>query len=245
MPRLRVLVPNAVTSLSLVFATASLIVSLAGEFETAAWFVVWCVLLDKADGALARRLDACTDFGLQLDSLVDLVAFGVAPATLAYGVLAGPSGVGVSTPVAGGVVTAYLLCAAWRLALYNATPEASTSASFRGIPSTLAGGIVVTGYLTWLSLGASAGTLAAAGPTVLLGLGLLMISPLPLPKIARRKYRLVHVGQTVAITFAYVVGILRVLPEALFVLAVGYTLIGLLVRWVPSRHGSRPAEGAA
>ena len=76
------LVPNAVTTLAIVTAVFSILRSVGGEREAAAWLIVWCTLLDKADGFLARLLDAQSEFGFQLDSLADLLSFGVAPAVL-------------------------------------------------------------------------------------------------------------------------------------------------------------------
>ena len=58
---LKYLVPNAVTALSLLLGLASVAASAHGEFEIAAWMVLWCTLLDKADGTAARLLDAIAD----------------------------------------------------------------------------------------------------------------------------------------------------------------------------------------
>ena len=76
----RYVIPNAVTSASLVVGLLVMVAAMDGRFEAAGWLMVMCVLLDKLDGTTARLLGATSKFGVQLDSLADLVVFGVAPA---------------------------------------------------------------------------------------------------------------------------------------------------------------------
>lgn len=227
MQRKRLLIPNTITSLSLVFATCSVFASLQGRFEWAGWLIVWCVLLDKADGAAARVLDACSDFGLQMDSLVDLVAFGIAPVTLTYALLVGPQGVGMETMSVVPSCLIYVICVTARLALFNVTESAPKDPYFRGIPSTLGGALIATGFLSWQEFG-EAREVLSYGPTILLGLGILMVCPLRLAKLAARKNRLVNATQAVAVVLTYMCGILRMLPQALFALGATYMLLGLI-----------------
>ncbi|MCB0286696.1 MAG: CDP-alcohol phosphatidyltransferase family protein, partial [Calditrichaeota bacterium] len=58
----------------------------AGEnrFVTAAWLIIAAAVLDVLDGKLARLTDSASDFGVQYDSLADVISFGLAPSTLAY-----------------------------------------------------------------------------------------------------------------------------------------------------------------
>ena len=83
----RYLIPNAITALSLLLAFTSIVEASRGNFESAAWLIVWCVLLDIADGKVAGWVNARSSFGIQFDSLADLLAFCAAPATLVYFVL--------------------------------------------------------------------------------------------------------------------------------------------------------------
>jgi hypothetical protein len=81
---LRYLVPNAVTAGSMVLALAAIIQASRGRHESAAWLIVSCALLDRVDGVAARWMKACSEFGVQFDSLADLLAFCAAPALLVY-----------------------------------------------------------------------------------------------------------------------------------------------------------------
>ena len=76
--------PNGITFLSLVSGLISIIFSTQGLILLAAWCVLLCNFLDYWDGFLARKLDQSSNFGLQLDSLVDMVSFGVAPMLLVW-----------------------------------------------------------------------------------------------------------------------------------------------------------------
>jgi CDP-diacylglycerol--serine O-phosphatidyltransferase len=87
MSKTKFVVPNAFTSISFLLAVWSpLIVSGVINVEKPLWlaanFILFCVLLDKLDGFAARLLNASSEFGAQLDSMADLIAFGVAPGFL-------------------------------------------------------------------------------------------------------------------------------------------------------------------
>ena len=81
------MVPNAITSASLLIAIVVVFKAMEGKFEEAAWLVVLCVLLDKLDGTAARALRASSRFGMQLDSLVDFLAFGISPGLTVFMVI--------------------------------------------------------------------------------------------------------------------------------------------------------------
>jgi len=218
--------------------------SIQGNLEWAAWLVLWCVLLDKADGSVARLLNATSDFGLQMDSLVDLVAFGVAPAALIHAALSDAGTAGVQSMVSAGVVMIYVVCVASRLALYNVSPGASTSSTFRGIPSTLGGAIIASAYLTWSAHIGAPEVLSKAMPALLLILGGLMISPFPLPKVAPRRNKAFNILQAGAIVATYIIGFARILPEFLFAEAFGYLLVGLCAGTMAARRAAEEAAEA-
>lgn len=157
------------------FAACSLVV--AGRAELAALMVLVAVLLDSLDGALARSLKATSEFGGQLDSLADVMSFGLAPAVLAGSLL--PYGAG---PLAWGLVVLYPLCATWRLARYNLSHAAGDEGEgeFTGLPSTGAGAAAVTGVMLYLRLLEGKGLVGAGFlPAMMAVLGLLMVSRIP------------------------------------------------------------------
>ncbi len=80
----RYLVPNSITFLSLICGIVSIMSSATGNLQLAGGLILTSYILDMFDGEMARRLNAGTPFGLQLDSLVDMVSLGTAPAVLVF-----------------------------------------------------------------------------------------------------------------------------------------------------------------
>jgi len=104
------------------------------EFLLAAVMILVCMILDGMDGKVARRLDAASPFGKELDSLADLVSFGVAPAILVYTFKLAELGV-LGLIIALG----FALCGAIRLAKFNTL---NITGYFIGVPITAAGSLV-------------------------------------------------------------------------------------------------------
>jgi CDP-diacylglycerol--serine O-phosphatidyltransferase len=77
-------IPNFVTSLNLVSGSISIIFALKGNLELAAWFIGLAAVFDFMDGMLARLLNAKSEIGVQLDSLADVISFGLAPAMIVF-----------------------------------------------------------------------------------------------------------------------------------------------------------------
>jgi CDP-diacylglycerol--serine O-phosphatidyltransferase len=148
-----------------------------GNAPLGALLVLLAVLLDAVDGALARSLDASSEFGAELDSLADVISFGVAPAMLVGSLLA------PDVRSAGwALLLAYPLCAAWRLARFNVRhgERPATRASFVGLPTTGAGAAAATALLLHarlLETGFAPGDLLL--PSVMVALGALMVSRIP------------------------------------------------------------------
>ncbi|OYV67351.1 MAG: CDP-diacylglycerol--serine O-phosphatidyltransferase, partial [Gemmatimonadetes bacterium 21-71-4] len=84
MRRAIVILPSAFTSGNLFFGMWSIVQSARGEFLAAAWFIVVAAALDLLDGRVARMSRTGTSFGAELDSLVDIVSFGLAPVMLLF-----------------------------------------------------------------------------------------------------------------------------------------------------------------
>jgi CDP-diacylglycerol--serine O-phosphatidyltransferase len=156
---------NVVTAASLGSGFIALILAGQHEFGWAAGMVCLAMVLDVLDGMLARKLSLCGPFGTQLDSLADVVSFGVAPALLLY------LGVLKSVPVAGvAACLAFLLAGAWRLARF---PLIEEPYRFIGLPIPTAG-IIASGIAVW----APGGVLALAVTFILAAL---MVSEIHFP----------------------------------------------------------------
>lgn len=142
------LMPNLVTLAGLCMGISALRFALDEKFIIAASLIVTATILDSLDGRIARLLKCESEFGAQLDSLADIVSFGVAPAIIAYlwSLHQIPYlGVGWS------IVLFYISCGALRLARFNSDPHdpeamAKSKLFFQGIP------ITASAYLSLLPM---------------------------------------------------------------------------------------------
>ena len=129
MPRqLVVMIPSVATISSLICGVLAIMVLADNNFLLAAILILLGSILDVLDGQLAARLDAISDIGKELDSLADMVTFGVAPTILIYHLLLI---VGVDTFVAMSTSLAFVVAGAYRLARFNTAPS-DRGGFFRG-----------------------------------------------------------------------------------------------------------------
>jgi len=247
----RYLVPNTVTCVSLVFGLASIHTSLTSTdgagFVTAAWFILYAVLLDKADGALARKLKASSEFGVQLDSFSDFVTFGLSPAALISRALPqlapSPWASGLAYNALHALAAAYVLTAAVRLAKFNVTTAVNDPRFFRGLPSTSSGGLLASAFLAHRELGLSPAALSGLVAWMTAN-AVLMVSNLPQPKLQLSSQRHYRLGQMVLLASAFVFIPLRRFPTYLMILATSATLGGFVYGIVvKSREAQGPGAG--
>lgn len=159
--------PCGLTGASLVGGLLALVLATEGELAWAAGVVILCGILDSLDGLLARRMSVCSPFGEQLDSLADIVAFGVAPALMLYVALDGAQVLALATSMV------FVLCGAWRLARFALIEDHDR---FVGLP------IPPAGVITSIAAAIALPTGFAVAMT--LALSVLMISDLPFPTIS-------------------------------------------------------------
>lgn len=149
---LRALIPNAVTALALCCGLTGIRFGIAGEWEKAAAAIIIAGVLDGIDGRIARLLKGESRFGAELDSLSDVIAFGVSPAIIIY--LWSLQ----FLPQFGWVFAlAHAVCCALRLARFNANIDVKDqphkSAGFlTGIPAPAAAGLAMLPLYLWLWL---------------------------------------------------------------------------------------------
>ena len=135
------LLPNLVTTGALFAGFYAIIAAMTGAFESACIAIVIAGFLDALDGRIARMTNTTSEFGVQYDSMSDLVAFGVAPAILLFSwALSGLGKIGWI------VAFLYACCAAMRLARFNTAPD---SKAFYGLASPAAAGTMAT--MVWTS----------------------------------------------------------------------------------------------
>ncbi|MBT4162766.1 MAG: CDP-diacylglycerol--serine O-phosphatidyltransferase [Gammaproteobacteria bacterium] len=136
------LLPNLVTTGALFSGFYAIIAAMTGSFENACIAIVIAGFLDALDGRIARLTNTTSEFGVQFDSMSDLVAFGVAPAVLLFSwALADLGKIGWI------VAFLFVCCTALRLARFNSSPD---SKIFFGLPSPMAAGTMATMVWTWV-----------------------------------------------------------------------------------------------
>jgi len=135
-------IPNFITSLNLTAGFISIVLTLRGDIVNASWLILVAMIFDFLDGLSARLLKAYSDIGKELDSLADVVSFGVAPAIILYQLLnssLATKGTWLSDTMGPGAILILLLpavmpvCAALRLAKFNIDDSQTTS--FKGLPT--------------------------------------------------------------------------------------------------------------
>jgi CDP-diacylglycerol--serine O-phosphatidyltransferase len=151
----RYLAPNAVTCASLVFGMVSMVSAHRGHWDLAGWMIIYAVLTDRLDGMVARAVRGTSDFGVQLDSFADFMNFGVAPAFLFFTFFDAHPQLGFTDGAARALLIvasiAWVLGAVYRLARFNvAADDGIPTKIFFGIPTTLAGGLLVIWFLALL-----------------------------------------------------------------------------------------------
>lgn len=137
--RWRAMLPSLFTLANMICGFASVLLSFQGKYEFSAVLIAVAIVLDISDGAVARAVGAITPFGLQFDSLADLISFGVGPAVLLH--TWGFQGSGVLAWV---IPLLWMACAAFRLARFNVTIDPlADKRYFIGLASPGAAGVVL------------------------------------------------------------------------------------------------------
>jgi CDP-diacylglycerol--serine O-phosphatidyltransferase len=170
--------PNWFTSASLFCGLYAIVLATGVEgepnFYRASLVILFAAVFDMLDGRVARMTGRGTDFGVQLDSLVDMVSFGLAPAVLLYAW-------GIHTLGTLGLVGAFVfaLCGAFRLARFNIGADGETHDHTEGLTITMAGATVAAAVMAH----AASGRTAVEHPwnvwVLALVMGLLMVSRVP------------------------------------------------------------------
>jgi CDP-diacylglycerol---serine O-phosphatidyltransferase len=136
------MLPSLFTLANMMCGFAAILVSIRGQYSLAALLIGLSIIFDITDGAVARLVGAVTPFGLQFDSLADLVSFGLSPALLAFTLFS--QGRDEWDPLGWIACFVWLACAAIRLARFNTTVDPTADKRyFTGLPSPGAAGVVI------------------------------------------------------------------------------------------------------
>lgn len=131
---------NFITLLNMLSGSISIIASINGRFKTAIAMIWIAAIADRYDGTVARMLGTSSEMGVQMDSMGDVISFGVAPAVNAY--ISIFMNADYKIKLVGGIATVFLICAgALRLARYNIN-GLNEDNSFSGLPITIGGSLL-------------------------------------------------------------------------------------------------------
>lgn len=123
------IIPNIFTAASIFSGIISIISSINSDFVQAAWLIMLALIFDGLDGRIARLTNTCSRFGVEFDSLADMVSFGVAPALLMYLFIGHEFGrLGIS------VAALFVIFGAIRLARFNVMTTKIEPSVFIGVP---------------------------------------------------------------------------------------------------------------
>ncbi|MCB1215541.1 MAG: CDP-diacylglycerol--serine O-phosphatidyltransferase [Deltaproteobacteria bacterium] len=212
--------PNLVTTMALFCGFLSIIFAIDGKFLHSAWMVLIAGVFDGLDGKVARLTHTHSDFGIQYDSLSDVVSFGLAPAVLAYTFA-------LKTYGKFGWAAAFLffVCGALRLARFNVQASTESSKHFQGLPIPMAA-YSIASYVVFLFRDSNVVT--GSQPLILafcVVMALMMVSPI--------RYRSLKVitlnrqGFFILVGIAIAIFIVASLPDIMiFTFTIVYILTG-------------------
>ena len=224
------LFPSGLTLLNLFFGVFAIIAAARLEFTTAGVYVVIGGICDALDGRVARATNAGSQFGEELDSLVDAITFGLAPGMIMYFAVLNRGGWDWVW------VFAFAAAAVLRLARFNIEQAGTAKVYFQGLPSPAAGITLASYYWfsqSWLyRYGMIANLKWHVALRILIAvLAALMISNVPYPSFPRTGLRSLRaIGSTLVVFGAFAL-LLTAKLEYFFPLAVLYVAFGL-VRWM-------------
>jgi len=216
------ILPNLFTTGGLFAGFYSIVKTVNGEYDVAAWFILVAAIFDALDGRVARMTGTTSTFGVEYDSLSDLVGFGVAPGLLMYMWALKPFG-----KLGWLAAFLYVVCGALRLARFNVQVNTIESKRFLGLPIPAAAGMVAACVLIFYYFGGSGAIVKKVSILLLIYvLAFLMVSNIRYysfkdPELVKRQ----PFGILVLAIFFIIVIIAR--PEIMiFTMAFGYMISG-------------------
>lgn len=228
------LLPNLFTTGALFGGFYAILMSLQGNIQAAAVAIFAAQFFDGLDGRVARLTNTQSEFGVEYDSLSDMVSFGVAPAILMYTWMLEPLGTfGFSAAFI------YTACAALRLARFNVKSAGDDRRFFHGLASPPAAALIWGSAWTWHMVEPST-FVSVCFAIFTIGVGLLMVSG-----VRYHSFKDINLANRVpfAVVFAIVIGISVIMidpPRVLLAMAViyaSYAPLGLLYAYIKKLKG--------
>ena len=233
------LLPSFFTCGNMTFGILSIFSSIGGHFIPAAWFLIGALACDIVDGRIARMTKTTSEFGMQLDSLSDLISFGAAPAVMMYMLVLDTMGkIGVS------IAVLYVLCCALRLARFNVLAHSGEiHRHFVGLPTPASAGLIISFVLSYQLLVPEGYTLNfkaipalmvlmpsffKAMPIVMVILSFLMVSNIPYMSFKKVKLTKIRTIELLALIIVLIILIVVYPQNIIFLIFSVYAVSGLL-----------------
>ena len=196
------LLPSMFTVANMFCGWACIVYAMRGDFVTAAPFIGFAMVLDLLDGRIARATGATSDFGVEFDSLADIVSFGLVPAFLVHRIVLRDVFHEDMQELGWFIASIYVICGALRLARFNCLSameeerqkerKTDQTSEFVGFPIPAAAGLVasITYFLIWLEeRDFSKGNWKFALPVLLVFLSIMMVSKVKYPTFKKVNLR--------------------------------------------------------
>lgn len=218
------LIPNLLTTGNLFSGLASILFVFHENFSAAAIAILVAIIFDILDGTSARLMHSTSQFGLQYDSLGDLVSFGVAPGLMIYAwALHTPSMIGTA------IMFAFVACGALRLARYNVSAVTNDGKPFTGLPIPGAAGVIATLVIAdRYVLNLETNVRPIIGIVLSLLLAFLMVSTVPYRSIKELKFQESHHFNYLVYAILALMAVLAYPQLMLFVVFMTYALSGVV-----------------
>ncbi|MDR0501958.1 MAG: CDP-diacylglycerol--serine O-phosphatidyltransferase [Treponema sp.] len=233
------ILPSLFTCGNMSFGILSIFSSISGDFIQAAWFLIGALACDIIDGRVARMTKTTSEFGLQLDSLSDLVSFGVAPAIMMYTlVLNQMEKIGIA------IAVLYVLCSALRLARFNVLAQSGeVQKHFVGLPTPASAGVIISFVLSYQLLAPAEYSLNFKTipalmefmpaffkimPVAIVVLSFLMVSNVPYTSFKKIKLTRIRTIEVFALMIVLIILIVIFPQNTIFIIFTIYAASGLL-----------------
>ena len=233
------IIPSLFTCGNMSFGILSIFSSIDGHFIPAAWFLIGALACDIIDGRIARMTKTTSGFGMQLDSLSDLVSFGVAPALMMYMLVLNTMGkIGVA------IAVLFVLCSALRLARFNVLAQGGeVKKHFTGLPTPASAGVLISFVLSYQLLGPEGITLSSKTipaliplmptffrimPIIIVVLSFLMVSNVPYLSFKNFKLTKVRTIELFALLIVLIILIVVYPQNIIFLIFTVYAISGLI-----------------
>ncbi|MGD9595583.1 CDP-diacylglycerol--serine O-phosphatidyltransferase [Wolinella succinogenes] len=215
------ILPNLFTGASVYLGILSMAYAFKGRFELACWLIMLAMIFDGLDGRVARLTGTTSKFGIEFDSLADVVAFGVAPAMVLYfylGQYFGKFGIMVSG--------LYVVFGAIRLARFNVSTSNAEPNVFIGLPIPSAAVFVVS----WILMQINYSMFDRFGYMILamtLGVAILMVSNVRYPSFKKMDKSEVNFKKAIVLLMMLLALVYLYPIEGITILITSYILFGL------------------